>query len=297
MAEYRTLHTKIWQDEWFCELEPDAKLLFVYFVTNRAASVAGIYKLPLKFVGFETGMTLPRVNTLLKHFQQAGKVYHENGVIWVKNLRAYQTYQGKASEQVEKRIQKDIDEIPDGNLKRQYLAFYSNGHTPTIPTPHPVDTPTIPTPETETETEKDTSAGAVAPDMPQTPPEPPRVDNTTQAIGELEKHFSAITHLPVPPRRSETDKSSASIRWWQPLRHIFELTGNVEETKGLMSAALARMRSSEKKLTVSAPQSIEKTALAIYSERESGPSPGPEPKGFAGIRAYTEKRGLNGNGA
>lgn len=157
MAEYRTIHTKFWQDEWVCELEPDAKLLFIYLVTNRAASLAGIYRLPTKFIAFETGITPARVARLLDEFQKAGKVFHEDGVIWVKRLRSYQTYNGKASEQVDKRISKDLAEIPDSKLKREYLAYYAQGDEPYIPSQGGIDTPTIPTPETETETETETN--------------------------------------------------------------------------------------------------------------------------------------------
>ena len=100
MADFRTLHVKIWQDEWFSELPPDGKLMFIYLVTNRAATLAGIYRLPQKFIAFETGITPKRVTELMAEFHAAGKVYSADGVIWVKRFRQYQTYDGKAPTQI-----------------------------------------------------------------------------------------------------------------------------------------------------------------------------------------------------
>jgi hypothetical protein len=156
MAEYRTLHTKIWQDEWFCELEPDAKVLFIYLITNPSASVAGIYRKPIKFIAFESGLTSKRVETLLAQFRKDGKAYYEDGVIWIKKLRAYQTYQGTASDKVDKRIAKDLADIPDGRLKREYMAYQASANGSYIPYMDTIDRVSIVCRETDTDTDTDT---------------------------------------------------------------------------------------------------------------------------------------------
>ena len=67
MAGYRQIHTQIWKDEWFLDLEPQAKLLFIYLFGNENTSLSGIYKLPLKVILFETGLDKEYVvNTLKK---------------------------------------------------------------------------------------------------------------------------------------------------------------------------------------------------------------------------------------
>ena len=56
MADFRTVKCAMWrEDEWFQSLTPDERLLFIYLFTNPSASVAGIYKLPLRTISFESG--------------------------------------------------------------------------------------------------------------------------------------------------------------------------------------------------------------------------------------------------
>ena len=51
MADFRSVKCAMWrEDEWFQSLVPDERLLFIYLFTNPSASVAGIYKLPLRTI-------------------------------------------------------------------------------------------------------------------------------------------------------------------------------------------------------------------------------------------------------
>jgi len=52
MADYRQIHTRIWKDSWFIELEPCDKLLFIYLFSNERASVSGIYDISIKVMAF-----------------------------------------------------------------------------------------------------------------------------------------------------------------------------------------------------------------------------------------------------
>jgi len=276
MAEYRTLHTKIWQDEWFCEQEPDAKLLFIYLVTNRAAALAGIYKLPYKFIAFETGIPIKRIMSLLNEFGKGGKVYHQDGIIWVKKLRTYQTYTGKASPQVQSRIDKDIAEIPECDLKTQYREYQSTGEYPT-------DTVSIPYRETETDTETDTETETDT--KTETPPaakKPPRVrspDLLFDAISEVCQADPATAGpqigkvkaalLKADPPYTPEEVRQFGVDWW----------------------AWADR---------SAPPTVWALKERIGSVRGGRPSDNGakpnEPKGYAGIREYVRKRGLDVGG-
>lgn len=177
MAEYRSVQTKIWDDEWFTELETDAKLFFVYLITNHRASVAGIYRLLDKYAAVESGLTVERIHELYKEFEAAGKVFYENGIVWVKRLRHYQD---TGSDAVGKRIGKDIDEIPDCELKRRYLEFY--GQSPDGPKTVPILSLET-SPDTDTDTVQDTKTKQIpAEPLSQTDePEPYRNNNQTTA--------------------------------------------------------------------------------------------------------------------
>lgn len=134
MAEFRYIHTRIWKDNWFCDLEQDAKLLFIYLFSNERASVSGIYEIPLKYLVFESGLERDRVIELLKQFRADKKVYYdfETGVVWVVNLRKYNE---TTSEKVQTRLSKDIASIPDSDVLRIYCQHHQ------IPYPYGINTP------------------------------------------------------------------------------------------------------------------------------------------------------------
>lgn len=148
-AEYRSVQTGMWrEDEWFQTLELDARLFWMYLFTNPSASVAGIYRLPLRTMAFESGVDQDRIEELLAEFAKAGKAYFANGVVWVRKMREYQL-PGKVSPQLQAHIAREIDKIPAGHLKDMYLKAYG----------YPIDTVSIPRltdTETDTETETDT---------------------------------------------------------------------------------------------------------------------------------------------
>lgn len=58
----RFIDTEIFLDEWFCELSPESKLFFIYFITN--CDHAGILKLNKKLCQFQT--KLKSIDTLIK---------------------------------------------------------------------------------------------------------------------------------------------------------------------------------------------------------------------------------------
>ena len=154
-AEFRSVQTRIWrEDDWFQSLPTDARLLFIYLFTNPSASIAGIYRLPLRTIEFESGLSQQRIRELLAEFAAMNKVHYESGVVWVVKMRENQL-PGKISDQVRKRLSKDIASIPDCALKIQYLRHYGYC-TDTVSIPFATDTDTDT--HTETETLTDTAA-------------------------------------------------------------------------------------------------------------------------------------------
>jgi hypothetical protein len=122
MAEFRNIHTRIWADAWFSGLSPEEKLLFVYLFSNPSASVCGMYELPLRTMALDTGIPADRVSAILDTFAGAGKVFYEDGIVWVVNLRKYNS--SGDSVKVLERIRKDLEVFGETNLKRRYLAHY-----------------------------------------------------------------------------------------------------------------------------------------------------------------------------
>lgn len=117
---YRQIHTHIWKDEWFLDLEPAEKLLFVYLFSNDNTTLAGIYKISLKVIAFETGLDISFIKNCLDKFQDAGKAVYLDGVMWVINLMRYNA--ATNSPKVKACIIKELNAIPDCELKTRYLT-------------------------------------------------------------------------------------------------------------------------------------------------------------------------------
>lgn len=159
MAEFRHVHCKTWRDDWFSELDTDSKLLWLYLITNQATSVSGIYQLPRKFIAFETGLSVKRIDEIMKHFKSAGKIDYDDSVIWICKMREYQAGN---SPKVATRITLDFDSVPNCRVKGIYAQKYGID-TVSIPTQESVsDTDT----DTDTETEGETNS-AYKPRTPQ----------------------------------------------------------------------------------------------------------------------------------
>lgn len=116
-ANFRQIHTRIWKDEWFLDLQPDEKLLFIYLFSNENTSLSGLYKLAFKIICFETGIDQVRAAEILGKFASSGKVFYSDSIVWIVNMRRYHS---SNSIKVQKRIETDLLLIPECDLKIQY---------------------------------------------------------------------------------------------------------------------------------------------------------------------------------
>jgi len=139
MANYRQIHTQIWRDNWFLDLQPDEKLLFIYLFSNDNSTLAGIYELHERIIALETGLDLQRIREIVTKFEQADKIHMADGVVWIVNM---QKYHSNAGEKIQKNIDAVLADIPDCDIKHRYCI--TNGliekDTLSIPYAYPMDT-------------------------------------------------------------------------------------------------------------------------------------------------------------
>jgi len=139
MANYRQIHTKIWRDNWFLELDTDEKLLFIYLFSNDNSNLAGIYELNERIIQLETGLDKTRIREILNKFELANKVHFRDGIVWIVNMHKYHSNAGL---KVQKNIENIVLDLPDCEIKQKYCI--ANGitteNTPCIPYPYPMDT-------------------------------------------------------------------------------------------------------------------------------------------------------------
>ena len=75
MSTQRYISTSFWDDEWIQELDPSEKLLYLYFMTNPLTNIAGVYKISVRRICFDTGFNQDTIGHLMTKFQKAGKAY------------------------------------------------------------------------------------------------------------------------------------------------------------------------------------------------------------------------------
>ena len=154
MADYRVVKVSMWsQDEWFMDLPADGKLLWIYLFTNAHTSAAGIYKLPLRTLAFETGLPIERCSALLEQFEQDCKIAYRDSIVWVFKMR---DHQANSSPKVKQGIVRDVVNLPDTVLTKKYKLKYGMD---TVSIPYSgqktsgMDTVSIGSPEFATETD------------------------------------------------------------------------------------------------------------------------------------------------
>lgn len=116
MAKYRPIKTQFWTDEWVSSLSAQEKLLYLYLITNPATTLCGIYRVSVRYLVFETGLTQKEVESCLKRFRADGKVAHADGWIIIKNFEKHQTKSPKILEG----IKRELAEIPQHITEMRY---------------------------------------------------------------------------------------------------------------------------------------------------------------------------------
>ena len=106
----RIIHTRIWEDEWFCNLSNDAQKLFLYLITNQRINICGIYRISDRIIYFDTKIRLDRLERVKNELEDSGKVAFFDGWVYVKNAKRLGGYKGDKNEVASNR---ELDEVPD----------------------------------------------------------------------------------------------------------------------------------------------------------------------------------------
>jgi len=99
---------EMWSDEWFYELDPSEKLMWVFLLTNPRNNIAGIYKVNNKWIGNHTGFEKNVVELILERFIRDKKIKIQDNWIIIINHYKHQSTNPK----VETGILRIISELP-----------------------------------------------------------------------------------------------------------------------------------------------------------------------------------------
>jgi hypothetical protein len=127
------------------------------------------------------------------------------------------------------------------------------------------------------------------------------------AVWRLQERFAAVTKLKRPDPATADGRARLRTIWWPNLKLILaDADNDPAAAEAAMQEAVGRMDNREQPLNVVSPQSIVKVTQGVLArQRRGGDTPqrpafaggATQPKGFAGIDAYIERRGgrIHGN--
>jgi hypothetical protein len=102
------LDTKIYNDNWFYNLSTDAKLLFLFLISNDSRNLIGCYELPLNIICTYTKIS---EKSIVKVFEELEpKVEQADGWIIIKNYDKYNPMRNPSIEEAKK---KQMDNLPE----------------------------------------------------------------------------------------------------------------------------------------------------------------------------------------
>ena len=109
MSSNRMINTCFWNDSWIQELDPSEKLLYMYLITSPQSNIAGIYKITLKSICFDTGFNTDTVNKILDRFAEKGKTFLLGEYIVIPSFPKNQNLE---SNNIRRGIEQIIRELP-----------------------------------------------------------------------------------------------------------------------------------------------------------------------------------------
>jgi hypothetical protein len=86
MSGVADIQRAIWEEEDFSELDPDAKLLFIWAFSNERCNLAGLYKVRQKAMEVDTGLTPARTAAALHECEEQRFVSYVDGVLFVRSF-------------------------------------------------------------------------------------------------------------------------------------------------------------------------------------------------------------------
>jgi hypothetical protein len=112
MAVFRKVHTLIWSDPFFSELESKKKLFFIYLLTNERTKQCGIYEISKRQISFDLGYSIDTVSNLLEYFTKKGKIKFSDNTNEIA-LKNWDKYNKSTSPKVKMCIENELKEVKD----------------------------------------------------------------------------------------------------------------------------------------------------------------------------------------
>ena len=142
---YRQISTATWQDPWFEQLSPKAKLLFIYLWTNDVCNQAGLFQISQRRIEFEVGF---KIDDIISELKEKVEWFQAENIVWVKNFFKWQC----CNSSFVRAAVNSLGNVPKSRVEK-FVSHNSDllrkhgVNTDSIPCTHGADTVSPPCPE------------------------------------------------------------------------------------------------------------------------------------------------------
>lgn len=98
----------MWTDDWFYELDPSEKLMWVFLLTNPRNNIAGVYTASETWISTHTGFDKQVVEMILGRFERDGRIKRKGKWVALCNFHKHQSINPK----VEMGVYRIISDLP-----------------------------------------------------------------------------------------------------------------------------------------------------------------------------------------
>lgn len=220
MAKERIVNVRFWRDNYILSLRPDARLLFLWTITNPMTELCGAYEAALSTIEIETGLKAKRIVEIFGQFQADGKILYRDGWVIVKN---FAKHQHGTSKNIKAGIARTLNDCPDwvkdtvsnGMHTVSHLNLDSVRQPIPIPIPRPSEEEEAPPPPPKRATPKLTRIPEPFPIMPEMwawlAENIPDLENPNTAHADFVEYWTN-----APPGKAE--KLNWKLTWQRGMR-------------------------------------------------------------------------------
>lgn len=123
----RSINTKIWCDEWFENLTPEEKLIWLYLLTNQQTNMLGVYEISIRKMAFEIGLSEDQVRDSFQVFEESRKAFYYDGFViltnWLKN-QSLNSNMRVAAVQLYNRLPNSLKDRINANPLKGFESLY-----------------------------------------------------------------------------------------------------------------------------------------------------------------------------
>jgi hypothetical protein len=135
----RQIHTKIWTDDGFAVLSKNAKILFLYCLTNSRIGLSGMFECSDRVICFESGLTQKELLEAKEELQKS--VLFFEGWVFVKKGKEYNPINGETNP-LQVALQKEVENVP-----KDVLQYFTSSpqvlEAPSKPLGRGIDAPLV----------------------------------------------------------------------------------------------------------------------------------------------------------